>query len=60
MDDNLIFKKAADQIYYFEATSWKKKDLITDETGQTVLSSYGEDKYMVIFTEQTACYQNLN
>ena len=41
MDNNyLIFKKAADQIYYFEATSWKKKDLITDETGQTVLSSY--------------------
>ncbi len=41
MDDNyLIFKKAANQIYYFEATSWKKKDLITDETGQTVLSSY--------------------
>ena len=31
MDDNyLIFKKAANQIYYFEATSWKKKDLITD------------------------------
>ncbi len=41
MDDNyLIFKKADDQIYYFEANSWNKKDLITDETGQTVLSSY--------------------
>ena len=41
MEDNyLIFKKAADQIYYFEATSWKKKDLITDESGQSVLSSY--------------------
>lgn len=41
MEDNyLIFKKAADQIYYFEATSWKKKDLIKDESGQSVLSSY--------------------
>ena len=39
-DNYLIFKKGADQIYYFEANSWTKKDLAQNEQGQTVLSSY--------------------
>ena len=39
-EDTLNFKKGADQIYYFEANSWTKKDLAQNEQGQTVLSSY--------------------